>query len=105
MRASDKKIISDELLKETKIISVQTENNEYKLDLWIRDSSAGVGTVTFYIPDTNTFACLEHGIADIDTKELITISNRELVIADIVSIEKGEKGKPLRNKKKYKSKC
>lgn len=40
------------------------------------------------------FASLGHGITDIDTEELITISNGELVTTDIVSIQKGEKGKP-----------
>ena len=55
---------------DNKIIHLQMENNEYKLDLQVRDTSVGVGTLTFYIPDINTFACLGHGIADIDTKLL-----------------------------------
>jgi len=73
---------------------VQTKENDYKLGLWVRDAAAGVGTATFYIPSTGMFACLGHGITDIDTEELVTISNGELVTTDIVSIKKGEKGKP-----------
>lgn len=54
----------------------------------------GVGTATFYEPSTGMFASLGHGITDIDTGDLITISNGELVTTNIVSVQKGEKGKP-----------
>lgn len=78
----------------TNITPVQTKENEYKLGLWVRDAAAGVGTASFYIPSTGMFASLGHGITDIDTGDLITISNGELVSTNIVSIQKGEKGKP-----------
>lgn len=78
----------------TNITPVQTKHNEYKLGLWVRDAAAGVGTASFYIPSTGMFASLGHGITDIDTGDLITISNGELVSTNIVSIQKGEKGKP-----------
>ena len=54
----------------------------------------GVGTATFYEHSTGMFASLGHGITDIDTGDLITISNGELVTTNIVSVQKGEKGKP-----------
>ena len=54
----------------------------------------GVGTATFYEPSTGMFASLGHGITDIDKGDLITISNGELVTTNIVSVQKGEKGKP-----------
>lgn len=78
----------------TNITPVQTKQNEYKLGLWVRDAAAGVGTASFYVPSTGMFASLGHGITDIDTGNLITISNGELVSTNIVSIQKGEKGKP-----------
>ena len=62
--------------------------------LWVRDAAAGVGTATFYEPTTGMFASLGHGITDIDTGKLVTIANGELVNSNIVSIVKGEKGKP-----------
>jgi len=76
------------------ITPIQTEENEYKLGLWVRDAAAGVGTASFYLPSNGMFACLGHGITDIDTGNLITISNGELVTTNLVSIQKGEKGKP-----------
>ena len=60
----------------------------------MRDGTAGVGMVSFYEPSTKMFAALGHGILDIDTEKIITISSGDLLKADIVSIRKGEKGNP-----------
>lgn len=54
----------------------------------------GVGTATFYEPSTGMFAALGHGITDIDTGEIVKIANGELTTSSIVSIKKGERGKP-----------
>ena len=78
----------------TSIKPVKTQKNEYKIGLWVRDAAAGVGTMTFYEPTTKTFGALGHGITDVDTQGLINIANGELVTTDIISISKGEKGKP-----------
>lgn len=86
--------IRDKKEEKVSITPIQTEENEYKLGLWVRDAAAGVGTASFYIPSNGMFACLGHGITDIDTGNLITISNGELVTTNLVSIQKGEKGKP-----------
>lgn len=80
--------------KHTSISPVKTSDNEYKLGLWVRDAAAGIGTMSFYDIETGDFACLGHGITDIDTGDLITIANGELVTTKIVTIKKGEKGKP-----------
>lgn len=76
------------------ITPVKTNNNQYKLGLWVRDSAAGVGTVTFYDPSTNSFAALGHGITDIDTEELINIDSGEFVTTRVLSISKGQSGSP-----------
>ena len=72
----------------------KVSENEYKLGLWVRDAAAGVGTISFYEPSTQGFAALGHGILDIDTEELLSIATGEVVTTDILSITKGEKGKP-----------
>ena len=56
----------------------KTEENEYKLGLWVRDSAAGVGTVTFYEPSTQMFGALGHGITVIDTDKLTFKSTGEI---------------------------
>lgn len=86
--------IHDEETKECSITPVKTSEKEYKLGLWVRDSAAGVGTVTFYEPSTQNFGALGHGIADIDTGDLLNIASGEFVTARILNIKKGEDGNP-----------
>ena len=78
----------------TSIEPAKVDDKEYKLGLWVRDAAAGVGTMTFYEPESKMFAALGHGITDIDTSELITIANGELTTTNILSIVKGQKGTP-----------
>ena len=86
--------VRDGKTQECSITPTQTSKTEYKLGLWVRDSAAGVGTVTFYDPSSKMFGALGHGIADIDTGKLINIANGEFVTTKILSIIKGEAGKP-----------
>lgn len=86
--------IHQEETKECSIVPVKTANSQYKIGLWVRDSAAGVGTVSFYEPSTKTFGALGHGITDIDTNELINIASGEFVTTRILNITKGESGNP-----------
>lgn len=88
------KYVRDGKTLECSIQPVQTAREEYKLGLWVRDSAAGVGTVSFYEPKTKTFGALGHGITDIDTGKLINIANGEFITTKVVSITKGEEGEP-----------
>ena len=78
---------------ETNITPVQTDTNNYKVGLWVRDTAAGVGTATFYDKNTGKIAMLGHGILDVDTEELIDISDGEITNTNVVSIIKAENGK------------
>ena len=88
--------VHNEKTLECSIKPVQTSNTEYKLGLWVRDSAAGVGTVTFYEPSTQSFGALGHGITDIDTEQLIDIASGEFVTTKILNVVKGESGNPGR---------
>ena len=66
----------------------------YRIGAWVRDSTAGIGTLTFYSPATNVVCGLGHGICDDDTKTLMSVKSGELVAADIVSCKKGVSGTP-----------
>ncbi len=90
------KYIQEQQTKQCSIEPVETANHNYKLGLWVRDSAAGVGTVTYYDPSTKTFGALGHGITDIDTEELINIASGEFVTTRILNITKGESGTPGR---------
>ena len=95
------KYIRDGVEYVSNIEPIETEKNEYKLGLWVRDGAAGIGTITYYEPETKQFAALGHGIIDMDTEKLINISSGELVTSKIASIVKGKGGVPRRNKRKY----
>lgn len=80
--------------KECNIMPVIDQLGEYKIGLWVRDSAAGVGTVTFYNELTQSFAALGHGITDIDTGDIIKSSSGEIDDVNILSITKGLKAEP-----------
>ena len=85
----------------TNITPIKYADGTYKLGLWVRDSAAGIGTLTFYEPSTGNFAALGHGITDVDTGELVQISNGEFLTTKILSIIKGLKGSPRKNSRKH----
>ena len=86
--------VRDGIEYETSIEPIETNENEYKLGLWVRDGAAGIGTVTYYEPSTQKFAALGHGIIDSDTEKLISIESGEVVTTNVIDIEKGVEGTP-----------
>lgn len=73
---------------------LSSEDKKYHLGLWVRDSTAGIGTLTFYDPETRSFGALGHGITDIDTGTLMPIQNGEVLESNILGIKKGKPGIP-----------
>lgn len=82
-----------ELFKKT-LTAVKTSENIYKIGMWVRDTAAGVGTMTFYDPDTNKYACLGHAITDVDTGSILSAKSGSILSCNIVSVTKGSRGKP-----------
>lgn len=80
-------------IKNCNITPIKYGDGSYKLGLWVRDSAAGIGTLTFYEPSTGNFAALGHGITDTDTGKLVEIQNGEFLTTKILSIIKGIKRK------------
>lgn len=70
------------------------ETGRFRIGLYVRDSAAGVGTLTFYDPDTMIFGGLGHAIADIDTNQPIEIRDGQVVKANIVDIKAARRGIP-----------
>ena len=62
--------------------------------MWVRDSSAGIGTLTFYSPSSQVFAGLGHPVCDVDTGETLPLSSGEIVPAKIYSVNRGVSGTP-----------
>ena len=65
-----------------------------RIGAWVRDSTAGVGTLSFYDPDTGHYAALGHAITDGDTGSVLTVSEGQVLKASIVAVQKGKSGAP-----------
>lgn len=68
------------------------DGKNYCAGIWVRDSSAGIGTLTFYDPMNDMFAGLGHGICDVDTGNILSVMKGEITGASIISVQKGESG-------------
>ena len=79
---------NEEILTKTIIPKKDTDNN-YVLGMWIRDSTAGIGTVTYFDPQCKTFGALGHGICDKDTNMLMPLRDGEIQSATISNCTKG----------------
>ena len=79
--------------KNLELFPTLSKSGEYKAGIWVRDSSAGMGTMTFYNPITKVYAGLGHAICDVDTGQILSLSNGEIVGARVRSISKSVNGK------------
>lgn len=66
----------------------------YKLGAWIRDSMAGIGTMTFYDPESKIFGTLGHGINDVDTAMLMPLQSGSIMPSSVSDIKRGLSGQP-----------
>lgn len=70
------------------------ESGEYKLGFWIKEKIAGIGTLTFYDPQSNRFACLGHGIYETETGTLLKTRDGYMLNTKVNKITAGERGTP-----------
>lgn len=88
------KVSRDEGIFTTEVTPIISNDGYYRIGVWVRDSTAGIGTLTFYNPKDNTFAALGHAICDADTGVILKVSEGDLVGCDILSVKRGEHGVP-----------
>ena len=74
--------------------AAENSQGDYQLGIWLRDSMAGIGTLTFYDPDSGIFAALGHGINDVDTAMLMPLESGSIMPASVSDVKKGESGSP-----------
>ncbi len=75
-----------------KLIPVKSADGKYRAGIWVRDSSAGIGTMTFFDETSGVLAGLGHAVCDVDTGGIIPISSGQMFSAVIDSVKKGQKG-------------
>ncbi|NMB08320.1 MAG: SpoIVB peptidase [Tissierellia bacterium] len=80
---------------ETEVRPIKSmQDNCYRMGIWVRDKTAGIGTLTFYDENSKIFGALGHGITDIDTGNLLNVEYGKIMNARISNIEQGRKGNP-----------
>lgn len=86
-------LIRDNQEIELSLAPVKCAKEDYKLGIWVRDDTQGIGTLTYCKGDGN-FGALGHGISDVDTGGLLKIKDGKLYETEILGIHKGMKGTP-----------
>ena len=88
-------VLRDEESQEVTTRAAQcSTDGAYKLGDWIRDSMAGIGTLTFVDPETGLFGTLGHGINDVDTAVLMKLQSGAITPASVAGVVKGVNGRP-----------
>ncbi|WP_100488231.1 SpoIVB peptidase [Sporolactobacillus pectinivorans] len=77
-----------------KLVPVKGAESPYELGLYIRDSASGIGTMTFYDPETSSYGALGHVISDRDTGQPILVKTGHIFNSTVQAIDKGTEGKP-----------
>lgn len=70
------------------------EDGTYRLGAFVRDSMAGIGTMTFYDPQSGVFGALGHGVTDVDTGKLMPLDQGSTMEASVKAVKRGESGSP-----------
>ena len=73
---------------------VLSADGQWMLGLWLRDQSAGIGTLTFYDPDSGVYGALGHGVTDESSGETLPIRGGRITDAQIIAVTPGSPGLP-----------
>ena len=73
---------------------IDRNDGQYKLGMWVKNVTSGVGTVTYIDKNSSTFGALGHGISDMDNMNLLDINGGTAYKAVILSVKKGTRGSP-----------
>lgn len=95
IKSSNGKTLNLEVLRNNQTIRLKLKAQKnsrgvYYSGMWIRDSCAGLGTISYYNPDNMTYGALGHGICDIDTGGLMQSDSGEIISANVTSVQKSQ---------------
>ena len=91
-RAVELQIRRNSACRTIEVTPAENEQGVYAIGAWIRDSMAGIGTITYYDPETGQFGALGHGINDVDTAQLIPFSTGTILPSTVKAVKKGTCG-------------
>ena len=89
------------VLRDGKEASFCVSPQSSRIGAYVKDSIAGIGTVTYYDPDTGTFGALGHGVCDADTDKLMPVEAGVVVSSSVEEVKKGARGTPGELKGKF----
>ena len=88
-------VLREERTREVRVRAVYDETLRcYRIGAWIRDSIAGIGTISFVDPKTGAFGALGHGICDTDTGDLILLESGSVMESIVTDVIPGKSGAP-----------
>ena len=99
VNASDSDIVEMDVLRRGKTVSVNalavrdSADGPRKLGVWVRDSTAGVGTLSYIDPLSGAYGALGHAIVDGDTGDMVVVREGAILHADVVGIARGDSGR------------
>ncbi len=76
------------------LVEPEQAEGDRRLGIYVRDSLAGIGTVTYYDPETGEFGALGHGVNDTETAQLVPMEEGRVVSSRVVRVEKSKQGQP-----------
>ena len=75
-------------------VTPKAAGDGYRLGVYLRDSMAGIGTVTYYDPTTGAYGALGHGVNDLETMVLLPLEGGEILPSSVAEVRKGVSGNP-----------
>ena len=70
------------------------DDDQWKLGIWVKEKTAGLGTVTYYDPDTKRIGALGHGITDSTTGQILKVEQGKMMYSRVENVRQGTSGKP-----------
>jgi stage IV sporulation protein B len=88
-------VLRDEREMEFTITPVAAAQDDIRrIGAWVRDSTKGIGTLTFVNPEAGTFGALGHGIMDVDTRKLMSVRTGQIMPNRVTGATRGMRGAP-----------
>ena len=85
-------VLRDEKALQLSVTPAKDCSGEWRMGLWLRGGVSGIGTVTYYDPETGEYGALGHSITDADTGVLLPISEGSICDATVSDVKRGERG-------------
>lgn len=87
-------IKNGEILKAEILPALDVHSNTYKLGIWVKDETSGIGTLTYVNKGNGAFGALGHAICDKQTNTPFEVNSGDVFPCSVLGVKKGEKGKP-----------